>query len=60
MLAPLVLCFVCEKPFLSKDISYHPKVNLPVCDACSGSEQESAKVVDLFEGLAEGLVCGCI
>jgi len=60
MLAPSVLCFVCDEPILSKDISYHQKVNLPVCDDCCGSERETAKVEELFEGLADGFVCGCI
>jgi hypothetical protein len=55
-----ILCFVCEKTILSDDIFYHPKVNLPICDACSGSESEVAKVEELLEGLAEGLICGCI
>jgi len=57
---PSVLCFVCGKPLLAKSISYHPKVNLPVCDACRGSEPEAVKVEELLEGLAEGFVCGCI
>lgn len=54
------LCFVCEKAILSDDIFYHPKVNLPICDDCCGSESETAKVGELLEGLAEGLICGCI
>ncbi len=60
MPAPLILCFVCEKPVLTKNITFHPKVNLPVCDACRGSDPEAVKVEELLEGLAEGFVCGCI
>ena len=54
------ICFVCEKQTLSKSITYHPKIHLPVCDTCRGSEQEEAKVEELLEGLAEDFVCGCI
>jgi len=57
---PLVLCFVCEKIILTKNISYHTKVNLPVCDACRGYEAEAVKVEELLEGMADGFVCGCI
>jgi len=60
MLTPSVLCFACGKPLLTKNITYHPKVNLPVCDACRGSEVEAVKVEELLEGLAEGFVFGCI
>ena len=45
---------------MSEQTTYHPKVNLPVCDSCRGSEQETAKTEELQEGLAEGFVCGCI
>jgi len=60
MLEPSLICFVCEKPVLTKDFSYHSKVNLPVCDLCSGSEPEAEKIKELLEGLAEGFVSGCI
>jgi hypothetical protein len=60
MLEPSSICFVCEKPVLTKDISYHSKVNLPVCNACCGSELEAVRAEELLEGLAEGFVCGCI
>ena len=60
MTEPSVLCFVCENPILTKNISYHQKVNLPVCDACRGTEPEVVKVEELLEGLADVFVCGCI
>jgi len=55
-----IRCFVCDEPILSNDIYYHPKVNLPVCNSCRGTEKEASKIEELFEGLAEGFVCGCI
>jgi len=60
MLESSVYCFVCEKSILSKDITYHPKINLPVCDLCCGSEPEAEKIKEIIEGLAEGFGCGCI
>ena len=53
-------CFVCENSIASDKFTFHPKVNLPVCNSCRGSEQETAKTEELLEGLAEGLICGCI
>jgi len=54
------ICFVCDIPIDSQNFTYNKKVNMPVCDACRGTEQEAAKVADLLEGLAEGFTCGCI
>lgn len=54
------VCFVCEKQLQPDSYTYHPKVNLPICDHCKGTESEKIKVDDLLEGLAERFVCGCI
>jgi len=36
------------------------EVNLPVCNACSGTDKEKETVVEFLDSLADGLVCGCI
>ncbi|MBR8537320.1 hypothetical protein KDU71_17255 [Carboxylicivirga sediminis] len=53
-------CFVCEKSLQVIDIEYNNRVNLPVCNTCSGSAAEVDKEKELLEGLADGFVCGCI
>ena len=53
-------CFVCENTIALEKFFYHPKVNLPVCNNCRGSELETAKTEELLEGLAEDIICGCI
>ncbi len=55
-----IKCFVCNEAFEDIDTEYNWQVNLPVCNRCSGSDEERKKVKELLEGLADGFVCGCI
>jgi len=53
-------CFVCGNS-IDKEISKKNMVlNLPVCNACEGTDQEKKAVEDHLEGMADGFVCGCI
>ena len=56
----LYTCFVCENTFQLNEIEFHTKVNLPICMSCKGTKQETVKVKELFDELADGFVCGCI
>jgi hypothetical protein len=53
-------CFVCKKPLSEGDHGINREVHLAVCGNCQGSDEEKAKVAELLDSLAEGLVCGCI
>ena len=53
-------CFVCGTKAGQDKLKINVEVNLPVCEKCSGSEQEREKVKELLDSLAEGFVCGCI
>lgn len=53
-------CFVCETELREDEFSVNQEINLPVCNACKGSDNEKIAVKDLTEGLADGFVCGCI
>ncbi|WP_430809387.1 MULTISPECIES: hypothetical protein [unclassified Carboxylicivirga] len=55
-----ILCFVCNALIVGDDVLYNRRVNLPVCKACEGSDEEKHKADDLLKGLADGFVCGCI
>ncbi len=53
-------CFVCQKEITSENSMMNKDVYLPVCDKCQGTEEEKRTVEELFDSLADGLVCGCI
>lgn len=53
-------CFVCGKEIDPQTTKKNMEINLPVCDECSGTEEEKKAVADLTEGMADGFVCGCI
>ena len=53
-------CFVCHKDISPEKSILNPEVNLPVCENCSGTENEKKSIEEYFERLAEDLVCGCI
>ena len=53
-------CFVCCKTIDPTKCRKNKELNLPVCDACEGSDKEEEMVQNLTEGLADGFVCGCI
>ncbi len=53
-------CFVCGKEIDPQTTKKNLEINLPVCEVCSGTEEEKKAVSDLNEGMADGFVCGCI
>ena len=53
-------CFVCGKENDPQNTKINKRLNLPVCDECSGTEEEKNAVGDLTDGMADGFVCGCI
>lgn len=53
-------CFVCRAPVLDDSYELNNKVNMPVCEKCKGSDAEKQMVEEMFDSLADGLVCGCI
>jgi len=53
-------CFICGKEVDPQTTKKNMEINLPVCDVCSGTEEEKKAVADLNEGMADGFVCGCI
>lgn len=53
-------CFVCGKETDAQNQKKNKQLNLPVCNECSGTEQEKKAVDDLTDELADGFVCGCI
>lgn len=53
-------CFVCGKETDPQNTKINKQLNLPVCDKCSGTEEEEIAVEDLNLGMADGFVCGCI
>jgi len=59
MVNKIKTCFVCknEIPFKNK---INLLVNLPVCEECTGNIREKLKEEELFDSLANGLVCGCL
>ena len=54
------VCFACENPIIGTAFSVNPKVNLPVCNACKGTDKEKQAQKDILDSLAEDFVCGCI
>ncbi len=54
------LCFVCNIPLENENYSVNPKVMLPVCLVCNGTDQEKEKENELLDSLSDGLFCGCI
>jgi len=53
-------CFVCGKENNLQTTKKNQQLNLPVCDDCSGTDEEKKAVNELTEGMADGFVCGCI
>lgn len=53
-------CFVCGKEVNPLTAKKNKELNLPVCDTCSGTEEEKKAVGEHLEGMADGFVCGCI
>lgn len=53
-------CFVCGKEINPETTKKNQQLNLPVCDDCSGTDEEKKAVNELTEGMADGFVCGCI
>ena len=53
-------CFVCQKKLDPAKASKNLALNLPVCEACKGTDEEKDKARELTDGLADGFVCGCI
>lgn len=53
-------CFVCGVEKDDKDMIMNELVMFYVCGNCQGSEAEKNRENELLDGLAEGLVCGCI
>lgn len=53
-------CFVCGKETNPETTKKNQQLNLPVCDDCSGTDEEKKAVNELTEGIADGFVCGCI
>ncbi len=53
-------CFVCGSEIDPSTVNKNPKVNLPVCKQCEGTEEEHLKETELLDGMADGFVCGCI
>lgn len=53
-------CFVCQVDVTNENSVLNTEVNLPVCNACSGTDKEKETVVEFLDSLADGLVCGCI
>ncbi len=53
-------CFVCGQTFTESQVELNTVVNLYVCHACKGTENEKQKETELLDSLAEGFVCGCI
>jgi len=53
-------CFVCQVDVTNENSELNTEVNLPVCNACSGTDKEKETVVEFLDSLADGLVCGCI
>jgi len=53
-------CFVCQVDVTKENSVLNAEVNLPVCNACRGTEKEKEAVAELLDSLADGLVCGCI
>ena len=53
-------CFVCGSEIDPHHVKINNQLNLPVCGECSETDNEKAAVSDLFEGMADGFVCGCI
>jgi len=56
----LTHCFVCGKEIDPKNTQKNKQLNLPVCTACQGTDQEKDAIEKHLEDLAEGFVCGCI
>jgi hypothetical protein len=54
------LCFVCGISADAIELRINKTVLMPVCFGCNGTEAEKSKEDELLEGLADGLVCGCI
>ncbi len=52
-------CFVCGME-LETIKQKNQVTNLPVCDACKGTEEEKIKEQEALDSLADGLICGCI
>lgn len=53
-------CFVCGCEIDPGTATINRKVNLPVCDDCSGNDREKQAIAELLDGMADGFVCGCI
>jgi len=54
------VCFSCENAITGSNLLINPKVNLPVCKACKGTDKEKKAEDDILKSLAEDFVCGCI
>jgi hypothetical protein len=53
-------CFVCKQAVTAENSTINPVVNMPVCPACKGTDQEKKEEQELLDSLADGFVCGCI
>ncbi len=53
-------CFVCKKAVTADNSSINTVVNLPVCSACKGTDNEKKEEQEVLDSLADGFVCGCI
>ncbi len=53
-------CFVCEKKLDPAKTSKNLVLNLPVCEACKGTDEEKEMVSRQTDELADGFVCGCV
>lgn len=53
-------CFVCGNEIDPLNTKKNKQLNLPVCEACIGTEKEKKAVDEHLEGMADGFVCGCI
>lgn len=54
------ICFVCKEQINQNEFEYNMQVNLPVCNKCKGTNEETKAIEEAFDSLADGLVCGCI
>jgi ribosome-binding protein aMBF1 (putative translation factor) len=53
-------CLVCGCEVDPETATINSRMNLPVCDDCSGTDREKKAIDELLDGMAEGFVCGCI
>ena len=53
-------CFVCKKSLRTDEAETNMVVNLPVCEACKGTDAEKKAEKQALDSLADGFVCGCI